>query len=117
MVDFKDLNPLAYFQDLHLFPRTIFLTGLVILIGSFPFKALDLGALGLILIFAAVTLNLFLNSTWSINGESHVAWVVLAQAVLALALTIVVTCLSYYHYRHGQMPPFLRPIPLPRPVN
>ena len=114
-MDWEDITSLVHFRELHFLPRVIFSVGAIVLIGSFFVKVFLLGFLGVGLIFAGSTLNLFINTPLGSGQHSKdntvgLPWALLWQALLALALMVSTLCLLYYFYRHGEMPMFLRPL-------
>jgi hypothetical protein len=116
-MDLKDAASLFHFRELHLLERVIFFVGSVLLIGSFFVKTFIVGFAGVGMIFAATTLNLVVDMTLRFGfyfkkKPGHgIPWALLWQALVAIALTATTLLLAFYFYRHGEMPPWLRPIP------
>jgi hypothetical protein len=115
----KDAAELVHFRELHLLPRTIFSIGAVCFVGSFFLRDFLIGFLGVGIIFVALTLNFGINfltgTDISITRKSFaVAWMMLFQFLLCFFVTYKLLFLIYYFYRHGEMPPFLRPLLPPR---
>ncbi len=88
------------------------------LVGSFFVKLFILGFFGVAVIFVACTMNLAINTSLGLDisfkrGTFNVPWMLLWQALLSLAITLVSLFLVYYYYRHGEMPSYLQPLPAP----
>jgi hypothetical protein len=115
-MELKDVATVVHFRELHFLPRVIFFIGAVCFIGSFFVKILILGLIGVGVMLSASTLNLVLNTILRFYGAIErrvfdIPWALSFQALLALAITIATLQLTYYFYRHGEMPSYLRPLP------
>jgi hypothetical protein len=114
-MDWKDAGALVQFRELHFLPRVIFFIGAAFLLGAFFVKVFVLGFLGVGVMFTGAALNLVIN-TLSLselsfrNRTFSVHWMFLLQAILAIALAVSTLSLTFYFYRHGEMPPCLRPL-------
>jgi hypothetical protein len=118
-VSLKDVAELVHFRELHLLPRTIFSIGAVCFIGAFFIKVFLVGFLGVGLIFVALTLNfaisvLLQTDVYLAKKTFTIPWTPLLQFVLCSVVTYELLVLVYYFYRHGEMPPYLKPFPPPR---
>jgi hypothetical protein len=105
-------NPLDYFRELHVLPRTIFSVGWLALftaIATWQF-VLVLGSVAII--FLAVSLNFFLN-TWGIDpyvqGKRNFYFEPFWQALLALVIGLGCLYVAAYRYRHSDLPSWLKP--------
>ncbi|MGB2639843.1 MAG: hypothetical protein WA857_06650 [Candidatus Acidiferrum sp.] len=112
----KDVAELIHFRELHLLPRTVFSIGAVCFIGSFFIRAFLVGFLGVGLIFVALTLNfaiqvLLQTDIYLAKKTFAIPWMMLAQFILCSAITYKLLVLIFYFYRHGEMPPYLQPLP------
>jgi hypothetical protein len=116
-MELKDAVALVHFRELHLLPRVVFFIGAVFLVGAFFVKVFVLGFAGVGVMLAATTLNLIIDMLlcfglyFAKKPECGIPWALLLQSILALALTIATLVLTFYFYRHGEMPPCLRPLP------
>jgi hypothetical protein len=115
-MELKDTNPLAYFKELHLLPRVIFVVGAALAVAWFYHHNAALALFGVGAVFFAVGFNLILGSTWSEPRAPYGLrlWLLpFLQALVALAIAGACLYLAYYRYRYGVFPPFLRP-PTPK---
>ncbi len=97
-MDLKDAKYLVHFRELHFLPRVIFAIGGVSFVGAFFVKQPLIGALGIVVIFAACTLNLVINTSLAWQASKQTPWALLLQALLSLAIFVLLLCLTY-HYR------------------
>jgi|SRR5216684_3516807 len=112
----KDAAELVHFRELHLLPRTIFSIGATCFIGAFFVKQFLVGFLGVGLIFLALTLNFAIGVALGFDifiakKVFHIPYMMLFQFLLCSWLTYKLFTLIFYFYRHGQMPPWLQPLP------
>src|SRR5450432_3442612 len=108
-MELKDLVAAVHFRELHLLPRVVFFIGTVFLIGSFFVKVYLFGFAGVGVMLAATTLNLAIDMLLCLalyfKNEHVFPWALLLQSILALALSVATLILTFYFYRHGEMPP------------
>lgn len=110
-MDAKDFIPPVHFKELHLLPRVIFLIGAVCFIGAFFLKSFLIGFGGIVIVFAALTLNFATNFLTRISFKERTFPVaMLVQAIISFVIAYKLGMLLYYFYRQGEMPPFLQPI-------
>jgi hypothetical protein len=107
-----DLSPLAYFKELHLIPRIIFtIGGALFFTGLFRDWRIAAGGVGLI--FVGVGYNFFAKLLWHSPHppyEAHISWANLFQGIVGFVIAAAVLYVVFYSYRHGVLPPALRPI-------
>jgi len=105
-----DLNPLAYFKELHLVPRAIFAIGGVFFFSGLVGRNVELILFGIGLIFVALAWNLVLNAFWShpYDGRLQFWWGGLAQAIPIILVGLLCIYLAAYMYRHGSLPPYFQ---------
>lgn len=109
----SDLSPLSYFKELHLLPRVIFTIGGAFFFGGLFIRDWRVLLFGAGLVFVALGYNFFADLLWREANPPYrirLSWSNLFQGIISLALAAFVLYIVVFHYRHGVLPTFLRPI-------